>query len=242
MKVRLWKAAGLLLVTSGAWAQTTVTMYGRIDGGIEYLNHIANGTGGSASRWSAEGGDWGTSMLGFKGTEDLGGGLHAIFTLETGLQVQNGTTSGGLLFSRRAFAGLKSDEWGTLQAGRNLFIDSDGVWEFDPMVQQAFSSASLVRGRNWQQTSNNVEYHSPVFGGFDVQGQYALGNQPGAFNNGAVGQFGRSDGIMLTYHSTLFDVRGIYDELRDVNASPVPTHTTSGFDGAVVTSPIANFP
>ena len=99
--------------------------------------------------------------------------------------------------------------------GRNLFIDSDGVWEFDPFVQQAVSSASLVRGRNWQQTSNNVEYHSPVFHGLDVQGQYSFGNQPGNFNAGAPGEFGRSNGIMLSYHSPLFDLRGIYDELRD---------------------------
>jgi predicted porin len=42
-----------------------------------------------------------------------------------------------------------------------------------------------------------------------------LGNQASGFNNGTEGDFGRSDGIMLTYHSPLFDVRGIYDELRD---------------------------
>ncbi len=156
-------------------------------------------------------------MLGFKGTEDLGGGLSALFDLETGLQVMNGTTSGGRMFSRRAYAGLKSETFGQLQMGRNLFIDSDGVWEFDPFVQQAVSSASLVRGRNWQQTSNIVEYHSPVIGGFDVQAQYAFGNQPQGFNLGAPGEFGRSDGIMISYHSPVFDVRGIYDELRDAN-------------------------
>ncbi|OLL28549.1 porin [Burkholderia sp. SRS-W-2-2016] len=206
---------GALAAASTAHAQTSVTLYGRLDGGLEYMNHINDGAGGSASRWRAQGGDWGTSMLGLKGSEDLGGGLAAIFNLETGLQVMDGTTSGGRLWSRRAFAGLKSQQWGTLQAGRNLFIDSDGVWEFDPFVQQAFSSASLVRGRNWQQTSNNIEYKSPVFWGFDVQGQYAFGNQPGAFNSGAPGEFGRSNGIMLTYHSPLFDMRGIYDELRD---------------------------
>jgi predicted porin len=90
-----------------ASAQTSVTLYGRVDGGIEYLNHIANGTGGSSTRWSAEGGDWGTSMLGFKGTEDLGGGMSALFDLETALQIMNGTTGGGRLFSRRAYVGLK---------------------------------------------------------------------------------------------------------------------------------------
>lgn len=207
----------LFAVSTASWAQSSVTLYGRVDGGIEYLNHIADGKGGSATRWSAEGGDWGTSMLGFKGTEDLGGGTSALFDLETALQIMNGTTGGGKLFSRRAYVGLKNETWGQLQAGRNLFIDSDGVWEFDPFVQQAVSSASLVRGRNWQQTSNNVEYHSPVWHGLDVQGQYAFGNQSTGFNNGAAGDFGRSDGIMLSYHSSLFDLRGIYDELRDSN-------------------------
>src|SRR5471032_28076 len=195
-------AFALLAASMAASAQSSVTLYGRADGGVEYLNHIANGTGGNASRWSAEGGDWGTSMLGFKGTEDLGGGNSALFDLETALQLMNGTTGGGKMFSRRAYVGLKNETWGQLQAGRNLFIDSDGVWEFDPFVQQAVSAASLVRGRNWQQTSNNFEYHSPVWHGLDAQGQYAFGNQTSGFNNGAQGDFGRSDGIMRSVEHT----------------------------------------
>jgi predicted porin len=211
----LFFSCGALLLSSAAvHAQNSVTLYGRLDAGVEYLNHISDGAGGTNSRWRAEGGDWGTSMLGFKGTEDLGGGLSAVFNLETALQLTNGTTGDNRLFSRRAFAGLDSKEWGRVQAGRNLFIDSDGVWEFDPFVQEAFASASLVRGRNWQQSSNNVEYHSPVFGGVDVQGQFAFGNQAQGFNTGAPNEFGRSDGIMVTYHSTALDLRGIYDELR----------------------------
>lgn len=98
----------------------------------------------------------GTSMFGLKGSEDLGGGLNALFNLETGLQVMDGTTSGGRLWSRRAFVGVQSQQWGTLQAGRNLFIDSDGVWAFDPFVQQAFASASLVRGRNWLRAPTRI--------------------------------------------------------------------------------------
>jgi predicted porin len=208
--------SALGLASAAAHAQTSVILYGRLDAGFEYLNHIANDSGGTNNRWRVEGGDWGTSILGFKGTEGLGDGLSAIFTLETAPQLTNGTTGGGRLFSRRAFTGLSSKERGTLQAGRNLFIDSDGVWEFDPFVQQAFASASLVRGRNWQQSNNNVEYHSPVFAGVDVQGQYAFGNQT-SFNSGAPGEFGRSEGVMVTYHSTPLDLRGIYDELRNSN-------------------------
>jgi predicted porin len=239
MKIRLGTISLLVAASPAAYAQTSVALYGRIDAGVEYLNHVAGtGTGASSTsnRWNAEGGDWGTSMLGFRGTEDLGGGLSALFDLETALQVMNGTTGGGLLFSRRAYAGLKDKTWGQLQGGRNLFIDSDGVWEFDPFVQQAVSSASLVRGRNWQQSSNNVEYHSPVIGGLDVQGQYSFGNQASGFNNGVPGGFGRSDGIMLSYHSPLLDLRGIYDELRDSNGqlSNIFTASREYFVGANV--------
>jgi predicted porin len=231
MKTLRTQLTAALIVASPvvAHAQSSVVMYGRLDGGLQYLNHITTGNGSTSTLWSAEGGDWGTTIWGIKGTEDLGPGFAAIFRLETAPQITNGTTGGGgRLFSRRAYVGLDSDTWGTLQAGRNLFIDSDGVWEFDPMVQEAFSSASLVRGRNWQQTDNNVEYHSPVIHGFDVQGQYSFGNQPGAFNSGAAGDFGRSDGVMLTYHySTLLELRGIYDELRDSNGQMNNIFTSS---------------
>ncbi|AXK63403.1 porin [Burkholderia sp. IDO3] len=227
MRKRISVAVLLGGLMPAAWAQTSVTLYGRVDAGLEYLNHVTTAPGRTDTRFSAEGGDWGTSMLGLRGNEDLGGGLSTVFNLETALQTMNGTTGGGRLFSRRAYIGLKDDSWGQLQAGRNLFIDSDGVWAFDPFVQQAVSSASLVRGRNWQQTSNNVEYHSPVFHGFDVQAQYAFGNQASGFNNGASGEFGRSDGVMLTYRSPYFDVRGMYDALRDSTGKFTNVFTSS---------------
>ena len=93
-----------------------------------------------------------------------------------------------------------------------------------------------MRGRNWQQTSNNIEYHSPVIGGFDAQAQYAFGNQSRGFNYGAADDFGRSDGIMISYHSPLLDVRGIYDELRDNNGkfSNIFTASREYFVGANV--------
>jgi predicted porin len=69
--------AALAVASPLAYGQTSVALYGRLDGGVEYLNHINNGSGGSSSRWSAEGGDWGISMLGLKGNEDLGGGLRS---------------------------------------------------------------------------------------------------------------------------------------------------------------------
>lgn len=206
--------AGLGLA-SAAQAQSSVTLYGRLDNGIEYIHGVTNGNGQSANRWRGESGDWGTSMLGFKGAEDLGGGNYALFQLEQGLNTANGTVGGNGGFNRWATVGLKNKDYGTLSAGRMLWI-SNGVWDFDPFVQEAWSSASLVRGRNWPQASNNIRYQSPVIGGFDVELRMALGNQPN-FNRGAVGSYGRSTGAQLTYTNSLFQIRGLYDELRDAN-------------------------
>jgi predicted porin len=169
---------------------------------------------GSASRFRAESGDWGTSLWGLKGVEDLGGGNKAVFHLEGAFNTMTGNGPGpGELFDRYATVGIANDRFGTLLLGKELFI-SNGVWDFDPFGQSNWSSASLVRGRNWQHSSNNVSYQSPSINGFDVFGQYAFSNATNFNGNGTTPQ-GRWAGLQMTYSSTLFQVRGIYDEMRD---------------------------
>ncbi|RKP55785.1 porin [Pararobbsia silviterrae] len=214
-----WIAASALTAASlGAHAQDSVTLYGRIDAGLEYVNGLKDG-----ARWRAESGDWGTSLWGLKGSEDLGGGTQAIFKLEEGFQIMTGEMgSSGDLFNRYALVGLTNPTWGTFEMGRSLFI-SNGVWDFDPFVQEAFSSASLVRGRNWPQVSNSFNYQSPNFYGFDFAGQYALSNSTnfnGASNAGtpaALATTGRAAGAQITYTKGFLEVRGLYDEIRDGN-------------------------
>jgi predicted porin len=94
-----------------------------------------------------------------------------------------------------------------------LYI-SNGVWDFDPFGQSNWSSASLVRGRNWPQSSNNFAYQSPKIAGFDFYGQYALSNATSWNGNGTTPQ-GREAGAQVTYTSSLFQIRGIYDEIRN---------------------------
>ncbi|MCM3378181.1 porin, partial [Bacillus licheniformis] len=96
---------------AAAFAQTSVTLYGRIDGGIEYLNHIAT-PNGSKSRWSAESGDWGTSLWGLKGSEDIGGGNKILFHLEGAFNTMNGGFSGSI-WDRFATVGISNDRYGT---------------------------------------------------------------------------------------------------------------------------------
>jgi predicted porin len=208
----------MALLTAGGMvhAQSSVTLYGRLDAGIEYMSGLANGNGGSTSRWRAESGDWGTSLWGLKGTEDLGGGNKAVFHLEGGFNTMTGAFgSNGTIWNRYATVGLSNDRYGTLLLGRELAI-ANGVWDFDPFGQTNWSSASLARGRNWITNSNNISYQSPQFQGFDVYGQYSLSNATNWNGNGTT-PAGRADGIQLTYTNAYFQVRGIYDEARDAN-------------------------
>ncbi|MFM0175585.1 porin [Paraburkholderia sediminicola] len=214
-------AAMLLSPGFAAHAQSSVTLYGRLDAGLQYVTGVPTGHGangqatGSTHSFQQESGDGGINLWGLKGVEDLGGGNRIIFQLEGQILLNTGNVAGepGQLFNRWAALGPSSDRYGTLMLGRELFI-SNGVWDFDPFWQDPWGSASLVRGRNWPISSNNISYRSPKFGGFEVYGQYSLSNGTSWNGNGTTAQ-GRGDGIQITYTSALFQIRGIYDEMRN---------------------------
>jgi predicted porin len=202
--------AGALLGLAGAvQAQSAVTVYGRVDAGVDYQSNVALAGGGSGSLWRASGNQWGTSMIGFKGTEDLGSGLNAFFLLESGFDATKGATNGTALFNRRSYVGL-SGSAGSLKFGKNLFIDND-VWFLDPTGQQFIGTATLVRGRNWQGADNVIEYQTPTWGGFNATFQTALGEQAGSIKNK------RKDGVSLVYQNQGLELRAIYDLIRDSN-------------------------
>ncbi|MCC8396357.1 porin [Paraburkholderia sp. MMS20-SJTR3] len=213
-------AAALMSAGVVAHAQSSVTLYGRLDAGIEYMSGVPtnpNAVGSatnSGNRWKAESGDWGTSLWGLKGVEDIGAGNKVLFQLEGSFNTMTGQgPSNGGLFNRWATVGLSNDQYGTFTMGRMLFI-SNGVWDFDPFGQSSWSSASLVRGRNWPQSSNNFAYQSPKIAGFDFYGQYALSNATNWNGNNPNGQ-GREAGAQITYTNSLFQIRGLYDEIRN---------------------------
>src|SRR4249920_604342 len=111
----LFLATLLALAGTAAQAQS-VTVYGLLDSGIEYLDKVG-ATSKSLTRMPGLSGSV-PSRLGFRGSEDLGGGLKADFTLEMGLGVDSGTfNQGGRGFGRQAWIGL-SGPWGAVQLGR----------------------------------------------------------------------------------------------------------------------------
>jgi predicted porin len=219
MKKRILMAA-LLGACLNVHAQSSVTLYGRLDAGLEYMSGVPtspNAAGqatASTHRFRAESGNWGTSLWGMKGVEDLGNGTKAVFQLEGSFNTMTGAgPSNGGLFNRWATVGFADDRYGTVLLGRELFI-SNNLWDLDPMGQTAWSSASLFRGRNWPFSSNNISYQSPKLAGFDFYGQYSLSNATNWNGNGTTAQ-GRAAGAQVTYSSALFQVRALYDEIRN---------------------------
>lgn len=207
-----------------AHAQSSVTMYGRLDAGIQYRQGIP---GGNAVQM--ESGDWGESEFGLKGAEDLGGGTKAIFKLEMGLNVMNGNYQNGSLFGREARVGLTNDTYGTFKigyAGTSEIIQDS--WDIDPQLMQTYAISTLVRGRNWAQAGNSVEYTSPLLAGLTFKGQYDLANSSN-WNAGSPGSApgqlgtttgfgsaqGRSDGFKAQYNGPNVELQAIYDEIRD---------------------------
>lgn len=235
---RALACAGLCLASLSAQAQSSVTLYGRAVAGFDYQNNIAgpDGRGGGTLKRAA-GNQWGTSLLGIKGTEDMGGGLSALFVLEGGFDLPKGKPNGAsLLLDRRAYVGLQ-DSWGKLTLGKNLSVSND-VWFLDPTGQQFIGSATLVRGRSWQGNDNGIEYTTPNLGGFTATVQTGLGEQTDSMTKL------RKDGISLAYTHSAFEVRAIYDVARDENGRYTDLWTKSKsltLGGTVTLEPVKLF-
>jgi predicted porin len=128
MKKRALFAAIAAAASGAAWAQTNVQIYGIMDAGIEHVTN-ANASGGDVTKVYSGGAN--NSRLGFRGSEDLGGGLKAVFNLESGLLIDTGNYD-GTLFRRQANVGLEG-KFGRVVIGRSFTTVYDFVNPFDPM-------------------------------------------------------------------------------------------------------------
>jgi len=182
-KISIAAAVCAAFAASAAHAQSSVTLYGLVDAGIAYTNNIANGTAGHGSgRVALQSGNISGSRFGLRGSEDLGGGLHAIFVLENGFNVNNGALAqDGRLFGRQAYVGLSSDQYGTFTMGRQYDSMVDFVAPFSgtsgSFGDQGF--AHVYDNDNLQHTirfSNSVKFTSNDYAGFKFGGMYAFSN------------------------------------------------------------------
>ncbi|HEY4318054.1 MAG TPA: porin [Herbaspirillum sp.] len=195
MKKSLLALAVLGSFAAAAQAQTSVTIYGVVDAGVFYQNKA--GTNNN-SLFAVNSGGLSGSRLGFKGSEDLGGGLKANFQLEMGFSTDTGTLGqqdGGTtnnLFSRTSTVGL-SGGFGSVNIGRQTdFAYSGTAGGMATFSHAAYvNSFSNVDGNTQarlqgDRTNNSIRYDMPAIGGLNGGVMLGLGEQAGGGSAGQV--------------------------------------------------------
>lgn len=178
MQKKLIALAVAGLVSAPVMAQSNVTVYGIVDAYVGY------GKQGDNKKLSVNGGGRYGSRLGFKGTEDLGNGLKAVFTLEYSLNndVNEGVGTGGLR-ARQQFVGLQGG-FGFIGLGRQY---SPGYSAFDydatrgatwsPQSLLSVQSGSSITPNSASRVNNSIAWKSNDMGGLTAQAIYGLGEK-----------------------------------------------------------------
>jgi predicted porin len=175
MKKTLLAIALLSTLPLAAHAQSNVTIYGVADVSINSEDADAPGVG---RRTAITSGNQSTSRLGFRGTEDLGNGLKALFNIEAGVALDTGAADTAGLFQRRAVVGLQGS-FGTVTVGREYSPVAIVILASDPLGHGFYGSslAGFGAGRATRRLSNSVNYKSEAISGFSALAAYSAGER-----------------------------------------------------------------
>jgi predicted porin len=221
-------AAVLSAIAVTSHAQSSVTLYGLIDTGIVYTNNQ-----GGSSAWQMQSSMLSNEVWGLKGSEDLGGNLHAIFRLENGFNIQNGkNTYAGSMFGRQAYVGLQSDTYGTLTLGRqyDAVVDVLGPIALANNGDGNNLAAHPFDNDNIDDSfyiNNSVKYVSPTYRGLQAEAQYGFSNTAGGFADNRAYSFG------VTYGNGPLNLAAAYLQLNNGALSAT---------GALSNNDFVNFP
>ncbi|EOH6072883.1 porin [Burkholderia cenocepacia] len=181
------------VAASQAFAQSSVTLYGLVDTAIRYQTNAA--PGGKDLVGMTVGPET-NSRWGLRGTEDLGGGLSAIFRLENQFDAFNGKLSSpNELFGRQSYVGLSSNAYGTVTLGRQYSPLYDSMGEvFDPLTVGDYWQDSWVwNGIGPYLIVNNAVKYTVTIDGLTLNALYGFGNQAGSVG------LGSTYGVDLSY-------------------------------------------
>jgi len=179
-------AAALGSIGAMAHAQGSVTLYGIIDAGVTYVTNAATATGHDDLFKYGDGVAQG-SRWGLRGSEDLGGGMKAIFILESGFSSGDGTfQQGGAEFGRQAYAGVTKDGIGSVTLGRQYSFSTDFLGANYTMGSQTPAGNYAYHINDVDQLTssrinNAVKFSSANFAGLTFGAMYGFSNQAGAF-------------------------------------------------------------
>jgi len=174
-------ALGLTIGSSSVYAQSSITLYGVMD------MHLQWAKSGKATFTRLQDEGWQQSRLGLRGTEDLGNGFKALFTLEGGLLADSGQglgTGGAWNFNRQAYLALDSSQWGRVSAGRMYTPMFVAVHAADPLgINSVYSSSMLMYATDAQpglrafttRGNNMLRWRSPTSAPWYVDVAYGFG-------------------------------------------------------------------
>jgi predicted porin len=212
-------AAGLVLATAAAssLAQSNLQIYGSVDAGLDFISNV-----GGSSLGALNTGRRSPDRFGFRGVEDLGGGLGAFFRLESGINLDTGSfTRTDVAFNRYALVGLEHRGVGSLSLGHM----PDFMYEYlaplsnaVPGLSASFSPGNLDNLANQFQLDNAIKFESADFGGFQAGAMYGFGEVPNSSSKSeryAAGVQYRNEALRVglaysMFHNRTADVRGLF--------------------------------
>ena len=220
--MKYFKIAAIALATMPAvtlaQSSSNVVMFGILDTSVNYVDR----SGGVGSTMVLNSGMNGQSRFGVRGSEDLGGGMSALFHIEAAVQSDTGAgagAGGGLTFQRRSVVGL-SGNFGTVWLGRDYtpgFQAASGAdvafvvgWQYGlygTTLLNWTADASAVRGIRWD---NGIHYVSPSFGGLVVRAAYGMGESVTTPTSS-----GNNIGLSLRYDQGPVNAFAFYHDMND---------------------------
>ena len=245
MKKQLLALSALSIVAVAAQAQSSVTAFGILDINLAY------GSGSIANRTQLFRGGESTPRFGFRGEEDIGGGLKAGFWLEAQVNPDDGTGSSsntnnqpsgngpanagsqGLVFARRSTVSLSSN-WGEIRLGRDIVPSYWGLVRGDVFGNVGVGSAVLytgiIAGDVKVRTSNMVSYFTPTISGFSAEVSHWLGENA---SGTPTADDGTGTGVDLSYGVGPFKVSASWGSTAYATGDIVQSNLHAAYDFGV---------
>lgn len=209
-------ALAIVSAASAASAQSSLTLYGVVDASVESVK-----TDGTVTRVSSD--NLASSRFGLKGTEDLGGGLKAVFTLESSIKTDTGAADSTRFFGRQAWVGV-SGGFGELRLGRT--DSSIGALAGNSSIMGGqdyddFKIGKTLAADKYRRVDNSITYLLPkLVDGLSAQVQYSTAADSTVPSNGetAGNKLGRLYGLNVQYSAGAFGAGAGYLQAKADNA------------------------
>ena len=210
-----------------ARAQSNLSIYGIADNGVEVINNASSAPGADRTLARLSSGNLSGSRLGFRGNEDLGGGLKAVFILEAGIGLDTGNSlQGGRMFGRQALVGLQGG-FGELYLGRQNSMMLEWMSKYNTM-DNATWSAKVHDGAFSDRMDNAIKYKKK-FGAVEMATYYSS-HYNGQEISGAA-KAGRQYGLGVQYRANGLSMAVLYDQKQGTTAATMDNadkHLTLG--------------